>query len=303
MRSAMGDVFHSGELEVQDQAGVRDQAAKIGSGIRAEITADRQGFLLARRFVVVASTDRAGAVWASLLTGAPGFLEPVDARRLRVYSRPLDGDPLAEGLVDGADVGMVAIDLANRKRLRINGRVAMREDGFDVVTREVFGNCPKYIQARAPEGPDGAAAAPVATSATRLDERQRRWVSEADTFFIGSRHAERGADASHRGGTPGFVCVVSRSRLSWPDYSGNRMFQTLGNLARDAGAGLLFIDFDAGRTLQLAGRATVDWDPERTRGFAGAERVIDFAIDRVLEISGRDDVRHRLLERSPFNPG
>jgi predicted pyridoxine 5'-phosphate oxidase superfamily flavin-nucleotide-binding protein len=300
----MGGVFHSGELEVQERLGVRGQASKIGSGIRAEISPERYGFLLERRFVVVASLDRAGAVWASLLSGAPGFLEPVDARRLRVHARPLDGDPLAEGLTDGADVGLLAIDLANRKRLRLNGRVGMRDDGFDVVTREVFGNCPKYIQSRVPtaDGADVVAAAPVATSATHLDERQRQWVGEADTFFVASRHAEAGADASHRGGNPGFMRVVDAARLAWPDYSGNRMFQTLGNLARDGRAGLLFIDFDAGRTLQLAGRARVDWDEERARGFAGAERVIDFVIDRVVEIAGRAELRHRLLARSPFNP-
>jgi predicted pyridoxine 5'-phosphate oxidase superfamily flavin-nucleotide-binding protein len=298
----MAGVFHSGELEVQERLGVREQAAKIGSGIRAEISPERHGFLLERRFVVVASLDREGALWASSLSGAPGFLEPVDARRLRVHVRPLDGDPLAEGLADGADVGLLAIDLANRKRLRLNGRVEMREDGFDLVTREVFGNCPKYIQSRVPDGEDPFAAVPAATSATRLDERQRGWVGEADTFFIASRHAEAGADASHRGGNPGFVRVSDASRLAWPDYSGNRMFQTLGTLARDGRAGLLFIDFDAGRTLQLAGRARVDWDEKRARGIAGAERVVDFEIDRVVEIAGRADLRHRLLARSPFNP-
>jgi hypothetical protein len=57
-----------------------------------------------------------------------------------------------------------------------------------------------------------------------------------------------------------------------------------------------------GRTLQLAGRARVDWDEERARGFAGAERVIDFVIDRVVEISGCAELRHRVLARSPFDP-
>ena len=297
----MADVFHAGELEVQERAGVRDQAAKIGTGIHAEISPAAYDFLRARRFVVVAGTDSGGALWASLLTGKPGFLEPVDARTLRIHAWPLSGDPLGEGLVDGADVGMVAIDLANRKRLRLNGRVAIREGGFDVVAREVFGNCPKYIQARVPENPDAAATTTTAAT-TRLDERQQRWVSTADTFFIGSRHAERGADASHRGGNAGFVRVVDASRLAWPDYSGNRMFQTLGNLARDRRAGLLFIDFDVGGTLQLAGRTRIDWDEGRARDFAGAERIIDFEIDRVVEIRGRTDLRHRLLGRSPFNP-
>jgi predicted pyridoxine 5'-phosphate oxidase superfamily flavin-nucleotide-binding protein len=297
----MKSVFHSGELEVQERAGVRDQAAKIGSGIHAEIPPAAHDFLRARRFVVVASTDPAGAMWASLLTGKPGFLKAVGSQTLRVHAWPLGGDPLGEGLVDDAAVGLVAIDLANRKRMRLNGRVLTREGGFDVVFREVFGNCPKYIQARVPEDPD-AAAMPTAAATTRLDERQRRWVSTADTFFIGSRHAERGADASHRGGNPGFVRVVDASRLSWPDYSGNRMFQTLGNLACDRRAGLLFIDFDAGGTLQVAGRARIDWAEERIRGVAGAERIVDFEIDRVVEIGGRVDLRHRLIGRSPFNP-
>jgi predicted pyridoxine 5'-phosphate oxidase superfamily flavin-nucleotide-binding protein len=298
----MTSVFHSGELEMQERAGVRDQAAKIGSGIHAEIPLLAHEFLRARRFVVVANTDPAGAMWASLLTGKPGFLEPVDARTLRVHAWPLGGDPLGEGLVDDAAVGLVAIDLANRKRMRLNGRVVTREGEFDVATREVFGNCPKYIQARVLEDPDPASATPAAAATTRLDERQRRWVSTADTFFIGTRHAERGADASHRGGNPGFVRVVDGSRLSWPDYSGNRMFQTLGNLARDRHAGLLFIDFDAGGTLQLAGRARIDWDEKRLRDFVGAERIVDFEIDRVVEIGGRAELRHRLVGRSPFNP-
>src|SRR5262245_40440351 len=172
----MADVFHSGELEMQERAGVRDQAAKIGSGIHAEIPAAAHGFLQARRFVIVASMDPAGAMWASLLTGNPGFLEPADARTLRIHARPLGGDPRGESLVDGAAVGLVAIDLANRRRMRLNGRVVTREGGFDVVTREVFGNCPKYIQARVPEDPDAAATKPTVAAATRLDETQRRWV-------------------------------------------------------------------------------------------------------------------------------
>ena len=298
----MTSVFHPGELEVQERAGVRDQAAKIGSGIHAEIPSAAHDFLRARRCVVLAGTDAGGAMWASLLTGTPGFLEPVDPRTLRIHAWPLGGDPLGEGLVDGADVGMVAIDLAHRKRMRLNGRVETRAGGFDVLLREVFANCPKYIQARVPENADAASTTPQATAAIRLDERQRRWVRTADTFFVGSRHAERGADASHRGGNPGFVRVVDASHLSWPDYSGNRMFQTLGNLAHDPRAGLLFVDFEIGGTLQLAGRTSVDWDEERARGFAGAERVVDFGIDRVVEIGGRADLRHRLVSRSPFNP-
>jgi hypothetical protein len=49
-------------------------------------------------------------------------------------------------------------------------------------------------------------------------------------------------------------------RLAFPDYSGNRMFQTLGNLAVNPRAGLLFVDWETGSTLQLTGRAQIIWD-------------------------------------------
>jgi predicted pyridoxine 5'-phosphate oxidase superfamily flavin-nucleotide-binding protein len=302
----MESVFHPGELSVQQRAGVRDQARKIGTGIHATISTAAAEFLLAQRFAVLAAVDSLGRMWASPVTGPRGFLEPIEERWLRVRAWPIAGDPAGDALRDGVVVGLLVIDFANRKRLRLNGSVVVRADGFDVLTREVFGNCPKYIQSRVSEDAEEAreaareAARPQHTSG--LDDRQQDWIRCADTFFIGTRHAEAGTDASHRGGNPGFVRVVDARHLAWPDYSGNRMFQTLGNLESDSRAGILFLDFARGRTLQLTGRATLDWDPARASGFAGAERVVDFAIDDVVEIRGRSRLQFRLIRRSPVNP-
>jgi uncharacterized protein len=302
----MGSVFHPGELSVQQRAGVHDQARKIGAGIHATISAAAAEFLLAQRFAVLAAADTTGRLWASPLTGRRGFVEPLEERRLRVHAYLTASDPLAESLTDGVAVGLLVIDFASRKRLRVNGSAVARAEGFDVLTREVFGNCPKYIQSRVSEDADEArgtgreAARPQLTSA--LNARQQEWIRCADTFFIGTRDAAAGTDASHRGGNPGFVRVVDARHLAWPDYSGNRMFQTLGNLESDSRAGILFLDFARGRTLQLTGRATVDWDPVRANDFAGAERVVDFAIDDVIEIRGRSGLQFRLIGRSPFNP-
>jgi uncharacterized protein len=302
----MESVFHPGELSVQQRAGVRDQARKIGTGIHATISAAAAEFLLAQRFAVLAAGDSAGRMWASPVTGRSGFLEPIEERRLRVHAWPIAGDPAGDALRDGVVIGLLVIDFAHRKRLRLNGSAVVRADGFDVVTREVFGNCPKYIQSRVSEDAEETrevsreAARPQLASA--LDGRQEDWIRRADTFFIGTRHAEAGTDASHRGGNPGFVRVVDARHLAWPDYSGNRMFQTLGNLATDPRTGALFLDFARGRTLQLTGRATVDWDPARASDFAGAERVVDFAIDDVVEIRGRSGLQFRLIARPPVNP-
>nr|HRD10520.1 pyridoxamine 5'-phosphate oxidase family protein [Mycobacterium sp.] len=85
-----------------------------------------------------------------------------------------------------------------------------------------------------------------------------RLIESADTFFLGTTHPEAGNDASHRGGPAGFVRVTDE-RLWWPDYPGNNMFNSFGNLAVDPTAALLFVDFRTGDTLQLSGTATVDW--------------------------------------------
>jgi predicted pyridoxine 5'-phosphate oxidase superfamily flavin-nucleotide-binding protein len=298
----MESVFHPGELSVQQRAGVRDQARKIGTGIHATISAAAAEFLLAQRFAVLAAVDSPGRMWASPVTGPRGFLEPIDERWLRVHAHPIAGDPLAEALSDGAAVGLLVIDFASHRRLRLNGSALARADGFEVMTREVFGNCQKYIQARIPEAGGHAPEARSVERGARLDEGRRQWIRLADTFFVASLHPAAGADVSHRGGNPGFVHVVDDRHLAWPDYSGNRMFQTLGNLAGEPRSGLLFVDFERGRALQLTGVGTVDWDPARAKRFPGAERVVDYAIEEVVETRGRSELRFRFLERSPFNP-
>lgn len=135
-----------------------------------------------------------------------------------------------------------------------------------------------------------------------LSPAQRQQISEADTFFIATDHPENGADVSHKGGKPRFVRVIDVRHLAFPDYNGNSMFNTLGNITVNPNAGLLFIDFNEGRTLQITGTAAVDWSSERARGFAGAERVIDFEIDEVIDNSFGFPLIAKFRQLSRFNP-
>src|SRR5262249_20591785 len=160
-------------------------------------------------------------------------------------------------------------------RLRVNGReVRADRDTIEIRTEEVFGNCPKYIQARALEPGAEQGQVGAARRSHALTEPQQLAIERADTLFIASVHADAGADASHRGGQPGFVRVLDERRLVIPDYAGNNMFQTLGNIAADPRVGLLFVDFATGVTLQLTGRARILWEPEALAPFAGAERAL-----------------------------
>ncbi len=295
--------FHEGERAVQRRAGVAAIADRVGGSIHSEISAREQAFLPAQSFAVLASRDAEARVWASIVSGAPGFLHAPSAGVLELDAAPVAGDPLAQNLRVGAPIGALVIDLATRRRIRVNGRVERGVSPIRVAVDESFTNCPKYIQRRELVA-EGRAPAPAATlvEAPALSIAQQLRIARADTFFIASGHGEAGLDASHRGGVLGFVHVQDERRIAWPDFAGNSMFQTLGNLATDPRAGIVFLDFATGDLLQLSGRAEVDFDPARAALFVGAERVVDFEIDAVRETRGATPLRSYEVEASPFNP-
>ena len=275
--------FHQGELEVQRRAGVAANAEKIGRSIHREIPELARRFAEERRFAILGAADADGRVWATLLQGPPGFLSVPAADRLHVAARPRSDDPLAAALAGPTDVGLLLIEPASKRRMRLNGRATPGgAGGLDIETREVYANCPRYIHPR-------TVSLPEPTGRTRRDHTDRltasqaSWLSTADTLFIATRHGAAGADVSHRGGEPGFVRVPDSRHVLIPDYSGNMMFNTLGNITADGRAGLLLVDFASGRMLQLTGRATIWWDPARVATFVAAERVIELEVEVVVE--------------------
>lgn len=278
--------FHEGELAVQRQAGVAASAERIGRSIQDEIPDVARRFAAERRFVIVGAADAEGRVWATLLRGEPGFVSVPAPDRLRIGARPGPDDPLAGTLAAAADVGVLLIDPPTRRRMRVNGRATPAGPAaLAIDTREAYANCPKYIHPREVRLPAVAAARPVTVeTGAALTPGQAARVSAADTLFLASRHPDAGADASHRGGPAGFVVVAAPDRLLIPDYPGNMMFNTLGNLAAHPEAGLLLVDFASGDTLQLTGRATIHWDPAARSGMAGAERVVEFRVSGVTEV-------------------
>ena len=292
--------FHEGERAVQSRSGVADEAGRLGRGITSAIPDAARRFLESQRLAVLAGVDRSGRVWASMVGGAPGLITAPSSRMLRVAAGLPDADPLSEGVAPGRPLGVLVIDPERRRRLRVNGRVVKADrQAIDMRTDEVFGNCPKYIQARAPEPGAEHQRAGLAVRSHALTESHRLAIERADTLFIASVHADAGADASHRGGQPGFVRVLDERSLLIPDYAGNNMFQTLGNIAADPRVGLLFVDFDTGTTLQLTGRAKILWEPEALNG---AVRAVAVEIDEIVEIEGQGPLGWRFVGYSPFNP-
>jgi predicted pyridoxine 5'-phosphate oxidase superfamily flavin-nucleotide-binding protein len=309
MNGTTGSGFHEGELAVQRRAGVRRDAARL-SGMLAEANLDGGfgRFLAAQRFAALAARDREGRLWVSPLLGEPGFLEGA-GRGLRVHGGFGDVDPL-RGVAPGQPVGLIAVDFASRRRVRVNGvLVDAGPLGLEVDADQAYGNCPRYIQQRHLDGlSGGAGAGPSRASwSETLSDDQRATLRAADTMIVGTIHPDRGVDASHRGGDPGFMRVegarVGGGRIWWPDYPGNNLFNTLGNLAVDDRAALLVPDFERGSVLQLSGRATVEWIRPGTPGDDGhTGRRVSFVPDRIVQVEGLPLRSGGEVHPSPANP-
>ena len=294
--------FHSGEIAVQTRAGVTGDAAEVGEGIIDHVPEAARDFLASRRMVVIATIDARGRVWASVVTGEPGFLSLLDDRNLRIGALPPEGDPSLENLKVEGHVALFIPDFVAPRRIRLNGSGRIKDGEIHVHAEQVYGNCRRYIQERLLAGIRASSGAARVTRSTELSPQDRDQILRADTLFIATEHPDAGADASHKGGNPGFVKVLDDRRIAFPDYSGNHMFNTLGNLAINPSAGLLFIDFDGGRTLQLTGRASIDWNPERARDFAGAERIVDFEVVEIVANQNGFPLIAKFRQYSRFNP-
>jgi predicted pyridoxine 5'-phosphate oxidase superfamily flavin-nucleotide-binding protein len=291
--------YHEGELAVQRRAGV---GRGPGAMYRPAMPAGVREFIAEQQLAILASIGRDGRLWASLRSGAPGSVTAIDEQTLRIGGYGHPEDPLADNLTAHDQLGLLIIDLATRSRLRVNGTAILKPDGAILLkTKQIYGNCQKYIQARAIVG-TREPLAPVVRRSEQLDAPQQSRIAGADTFFIATAHAEVGADASHRGGLPGFVRIESVNRLIFPDYRGNRMFNTLGNLESNPRAGLLFPDFATGDALQLSGRAAVLWDDPRLAEFPGAQRLVAFDIEKIIQLAEATHLRFRFAGYSPDLP-
>jgi len=289
-------VFHKGEIDVQTRVGVAERIGQVAPRmIRDHMPEQHRKFYTQLPFILVGHLDQSGQVWASILTGAPGFIQSPVNTRLSIAAQPVNGDPLQALFTDAkvgqpARLGLLGIELETRRRNRINGELSRQDDqGFEINVTQTFGNCPKYIQVRDVELIDPSSQPkPTITEFDHFSPEVAAIISNSDTFFVASTNQQAqqgdtistpdGADVSHRGGQPGFVKVGDDNTLIVPDYVGNSMFNTLGNFSVNPNAGLLFIDFNQGHLITLTGRAEILWDSTDVANYEGAERLWQFTL-------------------------
>ena len=303
--------YHEGELRVQELAGEVQDAEHTGRAISDTIIRGALKFIAQQPMAVLGSVDDDQNVWASILVGRPGFMAAPDERTVEFdlsHAGINQHDPFWTNIEQNPRVGMLLIELATRRRLRINGEVSRPSADrlrLALAVAESYPNCPKYIQRRlltiqALDEPDTNS---MRRDGDALGDDQRALIQAADTFFVASAHPQRGVDASHRGGSPGFVNLLDERTLRIPDYVGNSMFQTLGNFSANPRAGLVFLDFDRGRTLQMIGRPDILWDQDDAENrTGGTQRFWQFQVERWREMSLPATLRWEFIDYSPYNP-
>ncbi|MDH4872574.1 pyridoxamine 5'-phosphate oxidase family protein [Pseudomonas sp. BN515] len=305
----MSSPFHPGEQAIQTRVGVREQVEDMGSRmIRDHMPEQHRLFFAQLPWLLVGSLDSDGQPQASVLWGKPGFAHSPEPSLLRINARPEADDPLAANLHSSARLGLLGLELPTRRRNRMNGPLLDSDgEGFALAVQQSFGNCPKYIQARDWHWHQRAAG-PL-EQGDGLDPRWLELVKRSDTLFIASQHLHPetgGVDISHRGGMPGFVLLGDDGRLWLPDYSGNQMFNTLGNLLLEPRCGLLWVDFASGDLLQLEARAEILWPGQDGSpglpDLPGAERLVALTPGRWRLRRSRLPLGFDNTRPSPFLP-
>ncbi|MBQ4833383.1 pyridoxamine 5'-phosphate oxidase family protein [Pseudoalteromonas sp. MMG010] len=279
--------FHKGEILAQKRAGANDIAQWAGDFIRDYLPEQHRDFYTHLPFLIVCGSDNQRNVWITLIEGDEDFIQSPNKHLITLSAKINDDDPLKLSFSDGSHIGVLGIELQNRRRNRFSGFIKALNTGYEIKIGQTFGNCPQYIHPRNWTREFTEKPLP-AISSHELSNEQQRFITHADTVFIGSGQLNEseplssGFDASHRGGEPGFVKVMTKTRLYLPDYSGNNFFNTIGNIISDGRIALVFIDFETGGLLHISGHAKIDWEPVNPHDSA-AKRMIIIDIVNVIE--------------------
>ena len=314
MSTPITSSFHAGETAIQERLGIANIVEEQTKGfIRSAMPAQHREFFEQLPFIIIGAVDNHGAPWVMPIFAPQGFITSPDNTTLHIAQMPALTEALKLDIGPGQKMGLLGIELPTRRRNRMNGVIkAQSNDGFTIGVEQSFGNCPKYIQQRQITSTithrhtiPTEAISPL----TRLSNKAKQVIQAADTFFISSRTTafssdpRTGIDASHRGGKPGFVKVEEDKRLLFPDFSGNRFYNTLGNIEADGRVGVFFPDFISGDAVFITGTAKVIWDEQQIKTFEGAERLVEITCKDIIYVKQFLGVHSQLIEPSPFLSG
>ena len=135
-----------------------------------------------------------------------------------------------------------------------------------------------------------------------IDDDDRAFIEARDMFFISTADEEGRPQCSYKGGDPGFVRVLDEHTIAFPNYDGNGMYLTAGNMLVNSHVGLLFIDFEGRKRMRLNGVASVDENDPLLAEYPEAQFVIRVRATEVFPNCPRYIHEYKLVQRSRFVP-
>ncbi|MBE7181040.1 MAG: pyridoxamine 5'-phosphate oxidase family protein [Terriglobus roseus] len=284
--------WHPGEEKAHKLTGVDRM---VGDNPTSPFLTPRAAYMVQRYPLLALGTlDDQDRPWVTVWGGEAGFAQQV-ARSVLGVRTLVDTvyDPVVRALFRGKTDGEIlrqegagklaaglSILLEERGRVKIMGRVVggacSRHEGDEEGTEgkengdgageiqlalkieQSLGNCPKYLNRKTlkPAVPHPK----LLAEGPKLGTAAKQLIENADLFFVASAHEHEDMDANHRGGPQGFIRVHDTdeaSEIIWPEYSGNNLYQTLGNLMTTPKAGLCIPNFETGDVLYVTGTAEV----------------------------------------------
>lgn len=216
----------------------------------------------------------------------------------------------------------LGIDLATRDRVKFAGKLVAgqvenaREDEptveadpvarvhMAILVEESLGNCPKYLNKKEirPHLPSPK----LVSDSLPLPEEALELLRKADLFFLSSTNGE-GMDINHRGGPPGFVRIISNNEedgvsLCYPEYSGNRLYQTLGNMYVRPLIGMVIPDFETSDVLYLTGETKILVGADAARILTHTKLAVRIHVTSALFVKNGLPFRGDFIDYSPYNP-
>ncbi|MDI1489697.1 MAG: hypothetical protein OHK93_000895 [Ramalina farinacea] len=321
--------WHDGVDKMHKLMNVPDR----GDPTKPGLSAHAQRLLHMSSLLAIGTTDDEGRPWTTLLGGEQGFARSLGQSIVGVRAlADSDHDPVLRTLLaqprlstpgeyeTAREFSALGIHLASRDRVKLQGRLlggsrvgnesilnTSQDEAIEVqmalAIEGSLGNCPKYLNKKdivlaVPQPVPLPATLPLSQPALDL-------LAKADTIFITSHHPSH-MSTNHRGGPPGFIrveCNDSQSViLAYPEYSGNRLYQTLGNLILDPRAGIVVPDFDTGNVLYISGTTKIIFGKDASRLLPRSNLAVQIRVDAAKFVHKGLGFRGLPGQRSPYNP-
>jgi predicted pyridoxine 5'-phosphate oxidase superfamily flavin-nucleotide-binding protein len=138
--------------------------------------------------------------------------------------------------------------------------------------------------------------------ADHIGDSDRAFIEASDMFFLATVDEAGQPSCSYKGGAPGFVRVVDPRTLAFPNYDGNGMFVSMGNIAQSRKVGMLFVDFEHPHRLRLSGEAKISEGDPLLAEYREAQFIVRVAVTHVFPNCPRYIHQYRLVERSSYVP-